>query len=118
MKITQDEVEFLVYCIKMSLDALLLRLTNGKGDSIESDCLVGLGAEEIETVKRHLKMTRASLDKLLPHCQDKELVDHASTAINWFESNVSFCGDEPESTETLVARYLMGLLVDEALKDA
>ena len=118
MKITQDEVEFLVYCVKMSLDSLLLRLTNGKGDSIESDCLIGLQAEQIETVKWHIKMARTSFDKLLPHAQDKELVNHASAAINWFEKNVSFTDDESDNKAMTVAKFLMGLLTDEALKDA
>ncbi len=117
MKITTDEIEFLVYCIKMSLDALLLRLSNGQPESLPENCFVGLETENIKITKWHIKMSRSTLDKLLPHVQDRKIAEAASKSINWFEEHVSFADDEPDSTEILVARYLMGILVDEALKN-
>lgn len=107
MKITQDEVEFLVYCIKMGLDALLLRLTDGKGESASGNNLVFTDTEGTEAIKWHIEMARASLDRLLPHCQSEELVESASQAIDWFEKHVSYCDDKSDFVSKAIAEILM-----------
>ena len=96
----------------------ILRLTDGKGKSMESDCLIGLQAEQIEAAKWHLKMARTSLDNLLPHCQNKELAESALRGIEWFEGHVCFCDDDPAATEMLAAKLLLGYALDQLKQNA